>query len=803
MSVTRLWRRYRRDWLPVVLAGALFFGVLSSLNLATEIGQPFGGFFTVHHFTTDEWSMDSATPRYWPVVAQMGLRDLDYLRTIDGFPVGPHQREIYAAAAQRGQSTVQLGVEREGQPLTLNVPLVRFSLPDFLDEKVPNFVIGLGFWLLAVVIYRARPAETLNRIFALTAIGLAGWLWLPQCELFLYSGLNSALITSAWGMSVTLLAAFTLHCAFQFPIPIRRGRWLIPVLYAMYGGMATLYVATLAWRWSLAWPPLLFQLDWIGFRFATYSLMLSAMVFFTRLLWSAWHERSTPRVRNQLAIILFGLGAALLPMAISFAGALSRESHYVVNGLDVRYLMLALPLAFAYVILRYQTFRSTPPPLFVGVMVLITAVLIASGGDWIVRALFPELQHSAFVPIWGVALLAGGLWSGQGVFQRALARIFKWEETSYRAVKHFAERVSAERTLEQLPQTIAQALVAEMKIEQAAVWLRDATAGVGGLAARAGVSGLPLPDRFSWHPAEVAALTRPVRLTATSPRWLAPLREAALEAAAVLTGPDGPIGLLGLGKRGDEEVFHDRDLEIIELIAQQSALFLVTARQIEELRQVPRRVSDAQERERFKIAQELHDTIQQFLGRLPFYLEVSRSAAHDDPAQADALLQRCIDDVEQAARTVRQIRANLAPFQLQNGLTGPLQDFVQRFSLRHGLQTDVSVTPTVDEALSGEARHALYRVVQQALDNTVTHAQAQHVTVTLQRRDGRVLFEVCDDGQGSSLSERAQAETRGSFGLKSMRDRIESQGGEFEFICTPGAGTIVRGWVPVKGTIAN
>ena len=389
--------------------------------------------------------MDSVTPRYWPVVAVAGLRDLDYLRTIDGLPVGRQQRSIYAAAAQRGQSTVQLGIERDGQPLTLNVPLVYFSLPDFLDLKLPNFVTALGFWLLAVVIYRARPAETLNRVFALTAILLAGWLWLPQSELFLYSGPISALITVVWGLSVTLLAAFTLHAAFQFPTPLQRGWRLIPVIYAIYAGMAIFYATVLIWRWSQGWPPVLFQLDLIGFRFATFSLMGCALVFFTRLIWSAWYERSVPRVRNQLPIILLGLGVALLPMAISFAGALSRASHFFVNGLDVRYLMLALPLAFAYVILRYQTFRGAPPPLFVVVMVFITAILIASAGDWVVRSLFPELRHSAFVPLLAVALMAGGLWSGQGVFQRTLARFFKWEETSYRAVKHFGERVAAER----------------------------------------------------------------------------------------------------------------------------------------------------------------------------------------------------------------------------------------------------------------------------------------------------------------------------------------------------------------------
>ena len=321
--MTRVWQR---DWLPVILTGALFFGLLSAVNLAAEIGQPFGGFITVHHFTTDDWSMDSVTPRYWPVVAVAGLRDLDYLRTIDGLPVGRQQRSIYAAAAQRGQSTVQLGIERDGQPLTLNVPLVYFSLPDFLDLKLPNFVTALGFWLLAVVIYRARPAETLNRVFALTAILLAGWLWLPQSELFLYSGPISALITVVWGLSVTLLAAFTLHAAFQFPTPLQRGWRLIPVIYAIYAGMAIFYATVLIWRWSQGWPPVLFQLDLIGFRFATFSLMGCALVFFTRLIWSAWYERSVPRVRNQSADYSSRIGCRVAAHGDQFCrGFVARE----------------------------------------------------------------------------------------------------------------------------------------------------------------------------------------------------------------------------------------------------------------------------------------------------------------------------------------------------------------------------------------------------------------------------------------------------------------------------------------------
>jgi hypothetical protein len=101
--------------------------------------------------------------------------------------------------------------------------------------KLPDFVTGPSFWLLAVVIYRARPAETLNRVFALAAVFIVGYLWLPYVELFLYSGPVRALITLVWGMAVTLLAALILHCAFLYPTPLRRGRRALHAIYAACG----------------------------------------------------------------------------------------------------------------------------------------------------------------------------------------------------------------------------------------------------------------------------------------------------------------------------------------------------------------------------------------------------------------------------------------------------------------------------------------------------------------------------------------------------------------------------------------
>jgi signal transduction histidine kinase len=134
--------------------------------------------------------------------------------------------------------------------------------------------------------------------------------------------------------------------------------------------------------------------------------------------------------------------------------------------------------------------------------------------------------------------------------------------------------------------------------------------------------------------------------------------------------------------------------------------------------------------------------------------------------------------------------------ELDRGLTVPVRNLLERFGQRWGWVVAYEAEDEVDRDLNGPGRAALFRLLHQALENVAAHARASRVQVRLTAHDGRVLFEVRDDGVGSSPDERARASNAGHLGLRTMRTRVESLGGEFRFDSEEGRGTRVSGWVP-------
>lgn len=816
-----VWRRY---WLPALLALTLWADIAGAVNVWRYIGRPFGGYVVMNDIFANRWQIDESTPPWWTGVSNSNLKHRDTLVTVDGEADILDQGRIYQAAFADGEKTIAILADRRGLRVQARVPILIFTARHFFELKLPDLIIGLSFWLLALMIYRLRPTEPLNRAYAvLGALGSVLILGLRQSifddtsHFGLLSGFSDVLgvigmvfISPVAVYAVTMVIAPTSE---HGPKPIPRATlWIVLGLTLPPTFML---LASRSLLWITGWTPLAAGIDLIGYGMALIAGAICGVFVLFSMLWALGHNHAPARARRQVLGVLSGLAVASPIIILNYrAGLTLPGSTYCCGGLDLRYLYLALPLAFAFVILRYQAFRGTHP-VFVLMLLLSVSALLASIGDWLVRqtaptggggAVAPGLALSSsvppFVPILAVVFAA----STAGVFlPRWLSRLFRWESTSYGAVRQFGQEMIHRLDLTTLPDDIVATLASTLQLDQVGLWLRQPGATPLHLAAEAGSPKDGLPEVLSppaddllVHPAVIGLDAGPAAA------WLHPLQACGFEAVAPLRAPGAAdatqetwLGLLALGKRVDEEIFHARDLEIVELIGQQAALFLLTAQQIEHLREVPRRMTEAQERDRFKLAQELHDTVQQFLGRLPFFLEVSRRDVRSQPERAEALLQRCIADSEEAARTVRQIRGDLAPIQLDNELAEPLQNLLDRFRARTEWVVEADIAPDVDASLSPEARHELFRVIQQALDNAEAHAKgASRVWIVVQGGDGRVTFSIRDDGRGFTEAERAQAEAEGHFGLRSMQMRMARLGGALAVTSGPEGGATVQGWLP-------
>jgi len=813
MGKGHAWRAVRdRFALPAALAAALLMLLLAVFRSAQNIGQPFPGFLIIREANGRQWSVWDSTPSWWPGLQNTGLNYRDEIIQIADTRLAPgvNYHALFHSAYRQGQDSIPIGIRRNGQTIALKAPLTPFTPAMIVDSYLPSVLTALCIWMLSVAVYRAQPAAALNR-----AAAMVGALMTIVIGVF-FPGLDfdsadplARLLDLSWVVSVTLVGGWTFDAIMRFTTPAaqlagsrayRAARMVVWAVCLL--GLLSYLIAKLRW-WVFGWSPLAALFDEAGLRFSEVTVFGTGAFAMLRTAWAAWRGDGQ-RLRRQSRILLLGFLAAS-PMIATLLYGNHAPARQFVESFDLRYLYLSVPLALAFAILRYQMFRVAHG-LFLLPLALAGGALIASIGHWLVQ------RHAWPVPlVILLAVLAAG--SFTALLPRALSRLLNWEGQSYQAVKRFAGRVMRCADLDRLPGEIAGALAVELQVERAAVWLMDADAALtlAGQAAPAELTGVaegpPLPPRLI-PPAEAwQTFAAPIWLDSRErpPAWLAALRRAGLVIAAPLLAQGQTLGLLGLGMRWDEEVFQSRDLEIVELIAQQASLALLNARHIAELRQVPRRVAEAQERERFTIAQELHDTVQQFLGRLPFHLELSRRALVSDAPAADARLQRCIADVESAARTLRQIRSNLAPTQLTNGLAQPLRDLAERFRVRTGLRVHIEIDPAADGRLDPDARHALYRIAQQALDNVEAHAQAANVFVTLAPADdaahasaGGVRLVIADDGRGFTAEEQERAVREGHFGLLSMRARVEPFDGVCNVRSTPGQGTHVVVWLPAR-----
>ncbi len=232
---------------------------------------------------------------------------------------------------------------------------------------------------------------------------------------------------------------------------------------------------------------------------------------------------------------------------------------------------------------------------------------------------------------------------------------------------------------------------------------------------------------------------------------------------------------------------------------------LTETRQIEELlRALANRVVQGQEKERVRVALELHDHITQLLCAILFRCQalVDELSARAGPSLREAMRLR--EMLGQTAKEVERISRNLRPGVLDHlGLVAVLHATSTEFANRTGVAVKL-VCVELPAPLPSDTELALYRIFQEALKNVEQHARARHVTVGLTLPDAFVQLVIGDDGIGFDVHHHA-ARRRGKrvLGLLGMQERAASVGGGVTVKSGRRAGTEIEVRIPLlAGAVA-
>ena len=208
-----------------------------------------------------------------------------------------------------------------------------------------------------------------------------------------------------------------------------------------------------------------------------------------------------------------------------------------------------------------------------------------------------------------------------------------------------------------------------------------------------------------------------------------------------------------------------------------------------------RQVVAAQEAERQRIARELHDETGQALTAIGLGLRGVATHLRNDIDKAAHNLRHLEGMAAQSLDELRRLIEDLRPSHLDDlGLPAALRWYAGDVESRSELDIRVNA-PQGPCELPLQIKTALFRIAQEALTNTVKHAEARHVWMTLERGDGVVTLEVRDDGKGFDQS-RLPTTQRPAWGLMGMQERTILCGGQFSLKSAPGWGTEIQVEIP-------
>jgi len=201
-------------------------------------------------------------------------------------------------------------------------------------------------------------------------------------------------------------------------------------------------------------------------------------------------------------------------------------------------------------------------------------------------------------------------------------------------------------------------------------------------------------------------------------------------------------------------------------------------------------VFNAQERERKKIGEELHDNINQLLGVVKLYIE----HAQVNPAAQEEMLKKSAEYLKQVINEIRGLSKTLVSPMLKDlGLIESINELIDSILKIRNIHIDIHKDGFSEEVLTDIQKLMVYRITQEQLNNILKHSEAEHVDIAFSRKGTEIHLTIEDDGVGFDTKN-----VNSGLGLKNIRHRLELFNGNMKIISTPEHGCKLEAMFEVK-----
>jgi signal transduction histidine kinase len=270
------------------------------------------------------------------------------------------------------------------------------------------------------------------------------------------------------------------------------------------------------------------------------------------------------------------------------------------------------------------------------------------------------------------------------------------------------------------------------------------------------------------------------------------------------------IGVLCVASRSHRD-YSESEKDVLCLMGNVAALE-ITRKQAEEslaqseneLRYLSTQLLRAQEDERKRLAQELHDGIGQSISAIKFKLENCMKQIREAPnSGATEGLEMLLPMVQSTVEEIQRIAVDLRPSIIDDlGLVATLRWFLRQFKNTY---SDIQLDNRIgleEEEIPDFLKIVIFRITQEALNNVARHSKANRVLVSLRKRQNSVELLIKDNGKGVKIADSpSRSNLSTGFGLSSMKERAELSGGTFRLDSGPRMGTSIRASWPLKASL--